>query len=638
MKRFADVSKIVAGATLIFLAIGWVYHASLHNDLLADDLWAIEHNTSIRQLFPLWENGAQGSPLRPQLGTPFSARPLVNLTFAVNYHFSELNVWSYRITQIAMHVLATLILWVVVFETLRLPFFCDRYRGTAKSLAFACAAIWGLHPLTTETIAYLTQRTELMMGLFMLVSLWSCIRYWRAESTKSSCCWFALAWINCLLGVLCKETMATLPAVVACYWWVFIRPQGAASDKNSGLFKILPLLGALSSCWIVIACIYGAGYVTPGGGFDNDIGAVDWWYTQSQAVFLYLKLSFWPAPLTIHYNFSIHHQLSQCWPWVFGCGLLMLATCHLLYRRYSMGFVLAVFFIVLSPTLVVPLPGETIAERRMYVPLAAIAPFVVVVVTQCTLGLFTTIWPSRQRKGSATALTAVLVTGLAIGLAMLSHTRTLDYCTRITIWRDAMDKQSHSKVATMNYGIVLAAAGQLDDGITYLEKAVQIDPEDQRARFNLGYAYEAAYRFRDAENQYREAVQVDGDSATHYNLARLLEDRGAFEEAIQHYRDACRLVPRFTDAHINLGLLLYDPYLTEQADKQDAIDHFTSAWTHLPSIRHGLILASAHLETQNLSDAMKVALQIQEIQQDDLETQARIESLIRQIRAAASQE
>ncbi|MGB7343517.1 MAG: tetratricopeptide repeat protein [Pirellulaceae bacterium] len=646
MNRLADISLVIVGIAVVLLSIGWVYHTSLANDLVADDPWAIERNTSIRQLFPLWGTDKLGGPLRPQLGTPFSARPLVNLTFAVNYHFGGLNVWGYRVVQIAMHMLATLVLWAVVLETLRLPCFGRRFQHTALLYSIASALIWGLHPLNTETIAYLTQRTELMMGMFMLIVVWACIRFWRAGAGKSRCGWFALAWAACLLGILCKETMATAPAVVACYWWVFVRPKPIDSLASAGPGKLQAvgvkptalLLTALATCWIVVGGIYWAGYVTPGGGFGYRIDAVDWWYTQSHAVFLYWKLCFWPSPLTIHYAFPIHHQLSECWPWVLSCGLAFLATCFMLVRRSSLGFVLATFFIVLSPTLVIPLPGETIAERRMYVPLAAIAPLVIIFFVDSLRDVLAKFWKDGSRRHVTCLVSMVPVAALAIFFAVQSHQRMPDYRTQVSIWRDAMNKQPYNAVATMNYGVMLAAADQFDDGLVYLEKAIQIDPQHNRARFNLGYAYEAARRFGEAEQQYEKAIELGEDAATHYNLARLLEDRGEYEQAIDRYRDACRLRVDFADAHTNLGLLLFDPYRSGQANRQEAVEHFELAWEHSPDSQNGLMLAAAYLQTHKLVAAMTVATQVQEMCDDDPVARNQAETLIRQIHAMESNE
>ena len=120
--------------------------------------------------------------------------------------------------------------------------------------------------------------------------------------------------------------------------------------------------------------IYYNGLTHPGGGFGMGMAAHQWWFTQSKVIFLYLKLAVWPWPLVIHYEVPILKSVAEAWPWVLGTALLAVGTLWLLWRRSAVGFVAIWFFAVLSPTLLIPLPGETAVERRMYVPLAAIVP------------------------------------------------------------------------------------------------------------------------------------------------------------------------------------------------------------------------------------------------------------------------
>ena len=104
------------------------------------------------------------------------ARPLTNLTFAVNYHFGRLDTAGYHVVNTCIHVLAALVLWALVWRTLRLEHFAGRFQNVAGLLGFGSALIWAVHPLNTESIAYITQRTEALMGLFYLATLYACVR------------------------------------------------------------------------------------------------------------------------------------------------------------------------------------------------------------------------------------------------------------------------------------------------------------------------------------------------------------------------------------------------------------------------------------------------------------------------------
>ena len=473
-----------------------------------------------------------------------------------------------------------------------------------------------------------------MMGLFMLAAIWCSIRYWRAKSWKSRWLWCIAAGMCCQFGILSKETMATIPAVVIAYWWVLVRPSGKrADDSTLTLAASAPLLVTLMSCWVTVACIYNGGFATPGGGFGNTIHAVDWWYTQSHAVFLYLKLCAWPCPLLIHYDFPIHTNIQLCWPWVMGCTILIFTTAYLLSRRSASGFVLAVFFIVLSPSLIIPLPGETIAERRMYMPLAAIAPFAVVIAVQAiriTTARFALTASRHTLQSLAWSVPVLAIIGT---FAFWSRARMPAYHSQLTIWYDSMTHQPHDAVSTMNVGVFLSLAGQQQAAISCLEKAVSMRPDFERARFNLGYGYESMNQIEAAIEQYQAAVRAGTTAATYYNLARLQASAGDIEAAIKNYREACRLRPKFADAHTNLSVLLIVSAPEKKENIQEAISHLESATSLNPSAENLYKLMMAYLLAHNFQQANrtgeKASLAAQ--QEGDIELIAQIETANREL-------
>ena len=149
-------------------------------------------------------------PLSPQRDTPVAGRPLVNLTFAINYAAGGLDPRGYRLTNLAIHLLAALTLFGLVRRTLRLPSLAPRFGEQATNLAWVAALIWMLHPLQTETIDYVTQRTESMMGLFYLLTLYCSVRALEGRPGR----WHVAAIVACAAGMACKESMVTAPVMV----------------------------------------------------------------------------------------------------------------------------------------------------------------------------------------------------------------------------------------------------------------------------------------------------------------------------------------------------------------------------------------------------------------------------------------
>jgi len=190
-------------AGLIVVAGALAYSNSLSGPFVYDDQLSIVENRYIRQL---------SSPTRvlfPERELPVAGRPLVNVSFAINYAMGGLEVRGYHVWNVATHILCALLLFGIVRRTLNLASLQSRFAGTSTDLAFAAALIWMLHPLNTEAVDYLTQRTELMMGLFYLATLYAAI---RAYASPRAAFWQTASVLSCALGMACKESMATAPS------------------------------------------------------------------------------------------------------------------------------------------------------------------------------------------------------------------------------------------------------------------------------------------------------------------------------------------------------------------------------------------------------------------------------------------
>ena len=179
-----------------------------------DDSYTILRNRSIEQLWPLVGSAEQPGPLCPPRFYPTAGRPLVNLTFALNYHAGERDPFGYHVLNLILHWLSALLLWAILTRTFRLEYFSGRFAGVGELLAFLAALLWSLHPLQTESVIYVTQRTELLMGFCFLATLYCSLRYWSAESRIGRSTWLALATTASLAGMASKEVMVSAPLLV----------------------------------------------------------------------------------------------------------------------------------------------------------------------------------------------------------------------------------------------------------------------------------------------------------------------------------------------------------------------------------------------------------------------------------------
>ncbi len=197
-------------AALIVFAGALVYANSLSAPFIFDDEVSIVRNAAIR---------APSQVLSQDRDTPLAGRPVVGLTFALNFAASELDARAYRATNIAIHVTCALLMFALVGRTLMLPRVKARFGAAAPDLAFASALLWVVHPLTTDAVTYITQRTESLMALFYLLTLYTSLRSYQSTSAVA---WQTLAVAACACGMATKEAMVTAPVTVVLFDRIFL--------------------------------------------------------------------------------------------------------------------------------------------------------------------------------------------------------------------------------------------------------------------------------------------------------------------------------------------------------------------------------------------------------------------------------
>ncbi len=348
-------------AGCIVLAGIFAYSNSLSGPFIFDDLSSIIENRHIREWWRL------GSTLFPEREAPTAGRPLVNLSFALNYAMGGLGVFGYHLVNIAVHLLSALVVFGIVRRTLELPALKGRFAGWSANLGLAAALLWMLHPLNTEAVNYLTQRTELMMALCYLLTLYAGIRAWQAggvsrQATGAAALrWEAIAVVSCTAGMACKESMATAPLMVVLYDGIFLFDSLKQAIRNRWRFYAV-----LGMSWIVLAAVLWSGPRVHSAGFS--IGVSPWLYLLDQTVMItqYLRLAAWPHELVANYGWVFPATLGHVLPYALFIACLLVLTIVALIRQPRWGFLGAWFFVTLARTSsIVPIATEVGAERRM---------------------------------------------------------------------------------------------------------------------------------------------------------------------------------------------------------------------------------------------------------------------------------
>lgn len=536
VRKLTDTTLAAGGA--LALAAVTVYVNCLKTPFIFDDIPAVVRNPTIRHLWPPW--GALNPPVN---GSGVTGRPVENLTLAVNYALGGLHVWGYHAMNLALHVLVALVLWGVLRRTLRI---CGRDRRPGAGLfAWSVTLLWAVHPLLTESVVCVVQRNEILGALFSLLTLYGFIRGTEAERGagpsappgrgRSPTLWLTLSFLACLAGVASKEVVATVPVLVLLYDRTFVAGTFREAWRRHRNYYL-----ALAGTWLLLGgLVWHARQRGDTVGFGLGISPWDYLLTQCRALVLYLKLSLWPHPLIVDYGWPVARSLGAVWWQAVVVVALLAGTVVALVRKPVVGFLGASFFVILAPSSsFVPLVTQTIAEHRMYLPLAA------VLVLVC-LGL----WEVAGRR----ALAGVLV--LAVGFGALTVLRNEDYRSAVAIWTDTVAKCPGNARAHGNLGRAYLLLGRWSEAIAACRQELQIAPDYHGdARANIGRALTELGRAAEAVPYFKEALRDrPGSFDVHNNFGVALAALGRWPGAVKQYRIALRQQPDFADAHNNLA-------------------------------------------------------------------------------------
>ncbi len=492
-------NSFVAGAILALAALA-AYSNSFSGPLVYDDVPTIKDNPTITKLWPLT------TVLSPpnDSGITVNGRPLLNLTFALNYAFGGTNVVGYHVVNLAIHLFAGLALFGIVRRTLVLPALRGRFgTGDATLLpALAVALIWTLHPLQTSSVTYIVQRAESQGGLFFLLTFYCFIR--SVDSPRPGR-WQTLTVLACLCGMGSKEVVAAAPVLVLLYDRAVV--SGTFRDAWNRHWKLYAGLAAtwLPLAWLIVNSNNRGGTAGFGSG---DISSWHYALTSSLAIGKYLKLSFWPDALVFDYGVGVEKSLLPVLPQSILIVTLAAATFYAVWRRPLLGFLGMWFFAILAPSSsILPVASETITEHRMYLSLAALVALVVL--------------------GSISLVGRRAVVGflaLAVAAGVYTHERNKDFRDELTLWRDAQRKYPSNARAHNNVGEILFRHEKREEAIACFQEAVRLLPN-----------------YIDALN----------------NLGNSLTQQGQMKEALEHLELALRLKPGYAETHNNLGSTLY---------------------------------------------------------------------------------
>lgn len=597
------------------LVVYAVYGPVLDAPFIYDDHNAIVDNRHVRRLWPIAE--AVSAPAQSTV----SGRPLVALSLALNHALGGYDVRGYHLVNLALHLANALLVFGLLARSFDLA--RRRHRTTdathatdgardprdagragqlnqpgdandasraraARTTALIAALIWLVHPLGTEAVAYVIQRTELLVSCFLLGSLYAATRGWTLTPPDASGAapqrpgpdglrrWHALAVTCCWLAVLSKEVAVAIPPLLLAWDAVLVSGSVRGALRRHRLLHA----GAFAS-WLLLAWIVWSGPRSGTVGWHLGVSPLESLQTQAGVLLWYLRLALVPDALSIAYDWPILRDGAAALPALLAVATLLVTSSVAAARGRWWGLPGLWFFLILAPTSsVVPIVSEVAAERRMYLPLLALV-FPLVLLGSVLLRRVVGAAPARRALGIGSA---ALVIGL---LAVTARARVELYRRPVDIWSAAVEQRPESLTARVNLGRALADAGRADEARLQFEHARRAHPDDAdlltamgmllretgrmeaaaehfraaaaadpraaAARNNLGNVAAANEDWAAAERWYTEVLAIDPDHyRAHANLARALQATGRNDEAVAHLRRVVDLEPDLVTQRIAL--------------------------------------------------------------------------------------
>lgn len=529
---------IAAGLLAFAVAI---YSNAFGNPFFFDDLTGIVENPHVRHLWPLSE--ALGAPVQSVV----AGRPVVALSLALNYAWNGLSPFGFHAVNLAIVWLTAVVMFAFLRRVFLLPAVPVWLQRMPTTIAASIAALWLAHPLNSEVVNYVVQRTESLMGLWYALTMYASLRAMTGGDRR----WTILAIVVCALGMATKEAMVTAPVMALMFDAVFVAGslRGVWQQRRS-------LYGGLATTWLILLVLNISGPRARSAGFAS--GITPWTYLLHQGgiILEYLRRVIWPHPLIADYGVTTPIAFSDAAPAVAIVAILLVATLIAFWKWPRPAFPALWFFVTLAPaSSVVPIATEVGAERRMYLPLAGLVTLIVVGAAALFARRET---QSQSTAGSRRSLIAIVAV-LCAAAALTTYRRNSDYADPGHLWAGTVAARPTGR-AHYNLGLTMKKRGDAAGALAEYQTAAAMGHWE--AYYAIGFEDEHAGRIRDAIAAYREFIARAGDDfrvpQTYVALGRALQRDGQFADAESAYRRASSMAPNNTDAQIGLADLLLE--------------------------------------------------------------------------------
>jgi tetratricopeptide (TPR) repeat protein len=569
---------VIFWAGLIFLATLVAYIPAMRGGYIWDDDSYITENVTLRTL-----DGLRRIWLEPKALPQYY--PLVHTSFWLEYHLWQLHPFGYHLVNVLLHALNAILLLMML-----------RYLRVEG--AWLAALIFALHPVQVESVAWITERKNVLSGLFYLCSFLAYLRFCNLAADPGSTSitpgmhtpssddggnrwrFYALSLFLFLCALLSKTVTCSLPAaILLVLWWQQDRIRWRQILPLIPFFVVGVALG-LTTAWL-------EKYHVGAQGEEWALSFLDRFLVAGRALWFYAGKLVWPFELTFIYpRWQI--DAGAWWQYLFPvAAMAVIFTLWLLRQRLGKGPLVAVLFFAgtLFPALgffdVYPMRFSFVADHFQY--LASIG---LISLFSASISIFYIRLGSSSRNLGFVACFGAL---LALGLGVWKQGSI--YRDAEMLYRDTIAKNPNAWMAHNNLGVLLEQDGSVATAMTHYATALRIKPDYAIAHLNIAEVLALQGKFDEAIAHSLEALRLKPDyPKPHNSLGLFYARQGKTDEAVAHFSQALRMKPDYANPHNNLGALL-----ARQGKLDEAIAHFSEALRILPDY------AKAH---NNLGEAL----------------------------------
>ncbi len=607
-QNYPKICALFLLCAMSLIAFGNAFPNSFH----FDDIVGVVRNPAIRNLknIPAYFT----DPTTFGLGRTREWRPILQITYAINYYIGGLNPVVFRSFNFLFHIGTAFLIFLIVTAICRQApeKILGELHGSTALLALLSAVLFVVHTANSEAVDYIWARSSVLATFFYLLAFYCYARGPFSWEKIRSPLWHLGGLVSFALGIGSKATAVTLPATLFIYEFLFLNPRSLNPFNlflaEPGRLKKYVPLGVLSLAYIALRMVLFPRMVTSrfaAGG--PRISPYIYLLTQFRAWVYYIRLFLWPHPLMIDFaGFGWSHSLWESRV-LMSLGLVIILLIFSWYVRKThplFSLFLFWYFIALLPEAsIIPLEDAVVGYRAYpaYVGLA-------VVCVMASLQAAIWLWRPFSQNGLTRErrfwfIYGSIAAAILMSLMLATILRNRDWRSESTLWSDVMSKDPTNPRPYMSLGLDYLVQGEYGRARQFFDKAIQISPRLSHAFILRGYLSYRQDRNENALADYATALKLDSRSpyASFYR-GELYRKIGESDKALADYEAALNSMPYYTDAHLGIAMAYLD---------KDEIVKATDACAKLvkidPEDRRGYdCLGTLLLEQNLLSDAVKI--------------------------------